>query len=104
MEGGMPTQEQVMQQREKQEKMEEQRSEILQKIMTPEAQERLKRIELVKPEKVRCAQPRSHPHHVPGVCVYGCHRLDSQATHPCHQTSPPLLGSLDRRASCKTWC
>ena len=50
--GGMPSQQQVMEQQQKAQAQEEQRKELLQKILTPEAADRLARIELVKPEKV----------------------------------------------------
>ena len=49
----MPSQEQVMQQQQKAQQQEEMRKELLQKILTPEAQERINRIQLVKPEKAR---------------------------------------------------
>jgi len=54
--GGMPSQQQVMEQQQKAQAQEEQRKELLQKILTPEAADRLARIELVKPEKARKLQ------------------------------------------------
>eukprot|EP00658_Telonema_sp_P-2_P081852 TRINITY_DN849_c0_g1_i2.p1 TRINITY_DN849_c0_g1~~TRINITY_DN849_c0_g1_i2.p1 ORF type:complete len:104 (-),score=46.42 TRINITY_DN849_c0_g1_i2:276-587(-) len=47
----MPTQEQVQEQREKQAEMEEQKKEMLKKICTAEALDRIGRIQVVKPEK-----------------------------------------------------
>ena len=62
--GGLPTQEQVQQAEQQKQAQEEQRKEILQKLLTPEANERLKRIAL---EADRCSL----------VCVCdgrrGCH-------------------------------
>lgn len=57
--GGMPTQQQVQEQQAKAQAMEEQRKELLQKVLTPEANDRLARIALVKPDKVRFARSRS---------------------------------------------
>ena len=51
--GGMPTQQQVQEQQAKAQQAEEMRKELLQKVMTPEALERLARIALVKADKVR---------------------------------------------------
>ena len=54
--GGMPSQQQVQEQQAKVQAAEEQRKELLQKVLTPEANDRLARIALVKPDKVRaCA-------------------------------------------------
>merc|ERR1719217_39812 len=49
----MPTQQQVQEQQAKAQAMEEQRKELLQKVLTPEANDRLARIALVKPDKAR---------------------------------------------------
>ena len=71
--GGLPTQQQVMQQQQQAQAQEEQRKELLQRILTPEALERIKRIELVKPEKVSAWTLRSRE---PACCsrcrVHAC--------------------------------
>lgn len=67
--GGMPSQQQVQEQQAKAQQQEEQRKEILEKLLTPEAADRLARIALVKPDKVR--NPR-----FPGVT-----RVDAQRSH-----------------------
>jgi len=51
--GGMPTQQQIMEAKQKEAQQEEMRSELLKKILTADAQERIKRIGIVKPEKAR---------------------------------------------------
>ena len=51
--GGMPSQQQVQEQQAKAAQQEEMRKELLQKVLSPEAAERLARIALVKPDKVR---------------------------------------------------
>ena len=55
--GGMPTQQDQQAAAEKQAAAEAQRAEMLTKVLEPAALERIKRIALVKPEKVR----RPHP-------------------------------------------
>ena len=50
--GGMPNAQQMQEQQAKATAQEEQRKGLLQKILTPEAADRLARIELVKPDKV----------------------------------------------------
>ena len=56
--GGMPTQQQVQEQQAKAQQAEEMRKELITKTMVPDAQERLARLALVKPEKVRARSPR----------------------------------------------
>ena len=51
--GGLPSQQQVQQQQEKAKQQEEMRKDLLQKVLTPEAADRLARIALVKPDKAR---------------------------------------------------
>jgi hypothetical protein len=50
--GGMPTQQQAQEMKQKQEQQENMRKELLQKVLTPEANDRLARIALVKSDKV----------------------------------------------------
>ena len=57
--GGMPTQQDQQAAAEKQAAAEAQRAEMLTKVLEPAALERIKRIALVKPEKVR--RPRRRP-------------------------------------------
>ena len=57
--GGMPTQQDQQAAAEKQAAAEAQRAEMLTKVLEPAALERIKRIALVKPEKVR--RPRTPP-------------------------------------------
>lgn len=59
--GGIPSQQQVVEQQQKAEKQEEMRKDLIQKILQPEALERLKRIGITKPDKVgrgRCGIER----------------------------------------------
>ena len=64
--GGMPTQQQIMDAKQKETQQEEMRSELLQKILTADAKERIKRLGIVKPEKVCNAKPTSvHPQSAP---------------------------------------
>jgi len=58
--GGMPTQQDQQAAAEKQAAAEAQRAEMLTKVLEPAALERIKRIALVKPEKVR-RRPRPPP-------------------------------------------
>lgn len=58
--GGMPTQQDQQAAAEKQAAAEAQRAEMLTKVLEPAALERIKRIALVKPEKVR-RSPRPPP-------------------------------------------
>ena len=51
--GGMPSAGQMQEMQQKQEQQESMRKDLLQKILTPEAQERLARISLVKSDKAR---------------------------------------------------
>ena len=55
--GGMPTQQDQQAAAEKQAAAEAQRAEMLTKVLEPAALERIKRIALVKPEKVRRPRP-----------------------------------------------
>ena len=61
--GGMPTQQDQQAAAEKQAAAEAQRAEMLTKVLEPAALERIKRIALVKPEKVQrspCPPPAMH--------------------------------------------
>jgi len=49
----MPTQQQAQEMKQKQEQQENMRKELLQKVLTPEANDRLARIALVKSDKAR---------------------------------------------------
>ena len=51
MQGGMPSAAQMQQQQEKAEKAKEMRDELLKKVLSPEAAERLNRIKIVKSDK-----------------------------------------------------
>ena len=97
----MPTQEQVMQQRQQQEKQEEQRGELLQKILTPEALERIKRIELVKPEKV-C--PKNRLRQILITTSTNIMHLTPLVLTRISRTLCRPRAMLRRRASCRTWC
>ena len=120
--GGIPSQQQVQQQQQQQEKHEEQRKELLQKILTPEAQERLARIALVKPDKVGAAglrapasiQLRGWASTLESAQRRGLWRPLQSITllahaHPYVATlssrgASRVSAAVRRRASSRTWC
>ena len=60
--GGMPTQQQMQEQQQKNEQAAQMREELLQKVLAPDAQERLGRIKLVKADKARsCVNCEARP-------------------------------------------
>ena len=50
--GGMPTQQQALEQESKKKEEQDMRAGLLEKMVAPDARERLERIKIVKPDKV----------------------------------------------------